>query len=234
MFPTPPLNAAVLILLESKLCHFVVDGILHESAGLHVGFDFRQLFEPIQERAEIRVRFETVGLQNPVLVEKLVHDKVNEGNVGSCEPVSFAEEVREHLEGGWQLAQVVALQLVEVWVVAEPHYTVPEVHGLFGHHVHADLLFFSLSEKVILPGDVSEDGVALGDLDVAIYKVRQVGKIKPQGEFVVEPTRLVELGRGTARKKLVLEFCPGVFQKQADGLGKPSDVPVGKCRRSHF
>ena len=85
------------------------------------------------------------------------------------------------------------------------------------------LLLRGVAAHVVLPGDVPEDGVALGDLDVSVLKTKvggvngklfqgdaynvvgKVGEVEAKGELVVDPAGLVEVGAGPTGQLAVLE-----------------------------
>ncbi len=72
----------------------------------------------------------------------------------------------------------------------------------------------------MLAGDVAEDGVGLGDLDVAVEVVGQIGEVEAEGALDAGPGAAVKVRGRTARHELVLEGSLGVLQEEADRLGQ--------------
>ena len=211
---------------KSKFGHLVVQRSLHEAGTFHVLRHLGESLEPGLEGLQVGVGLEKVGDQGLVLVDQLVHHKINKGERVSGIPGLGGQKVGEPLQLAGQALQVGLLQVLKVRVVAESHPAVPEVHRLVRHHVHHGSLRVGLPEHVVLPGDVPEDGVALGDLDIPVDVVGQVGEVQTEAVLVVEPAGLVEARGRTAGELFVLEVCTGVGQEKSDGLGQAPDVPV--------
>ena len=54
--------------------------------------------------------------------------------------------------------------------IAEPDPSIPEVHALLSHHVTPVALLVRLATEVMLPGNVSQDGMGLCQLDISCQK----------------------------------------------------------------
>ena len=66
-------------ILESKFGHFVVHGSFHEGRTLHVLRNLWQLLESGLESLQVGILLQTGWHQTLVLVHKLIHHKVHEG-----------------------------------------------------------------------------------------------------------------------------------------------------------
>ena len=55
-------------------------------------------------------------------------------------------------------------------------------------------------------------------LNVAINKVRKIGKVKAQFELLIKPAASVKVRSWSTREQLVLKLCPGVFQHDPQEL----------------
>lgn len=98
---------------------------------------------------------------------------------------------------------------------------------LFGKR-HSYLLLWCLSIKVVLLGEVSKDGGALGELHVAVDEVWKVGEVQSQGKLHLRPFLFTE------RVSLVHEISILVVEKVSDGLCQTTDVPVSEGDVRHF
>ena len=111
-------------------------------------------------------------------------------------------------------------------------YQEPEVHCLLSHHVCHGLLLLSPPQQrlVVLPGHKPQESVALAqlklkiqlqlnvalwrsNLDVAVYIIGKVGKVKAQLELLIKPAAPVKIWSGSTGEQLVFKLCAGVFQK---------------------
>ena len=215
---------------KPKFGHLVVQWSLHEAGALHVLRHLGESLQPGLEGLQVGVGLEEVGDQDLVLVDQLVHHKINKGEGVSSKPGLGGQKLGKSLQLAGQSLQVGLLQVLKVRVVAEPHPAVPQVHGLVGHHVHHGSLRVVLPEHVVLPGDVPEDGVALGDLDITVDVVGEVGEVQTEAVLVVEPAGLVEARPRSTGEQFVLEVRPGVDQEKSGWLGEAPDVPVTEDR----
>ena len=56
------------------------------------------------------------------------------------------------------------------------------------------------------------------NLDVAVYIIGKVGKVKAQFELLIKPAAPVKVRSWSTREKLVFKLCPGVFQHEPQEL----------------
>ena len=81
---------------------------------------------------------------------------------------------------------------LEVWAVEQPYRPVPEVHRLLSHHIDQCPLLVGGARQAVLPCDVAQDRVALGQLDVSVQIVGQVGKVQSERKLECQPiTKMV-------------------------------------------
>ena len=73
------LFSCIFSILESKFGHFVVHGSFHEGRTLHVLRNLWQLLESGLESLQVGILLQTCWHQTLVLVNKLIHHKVHEG-----------------------------------------------------------------------------------------------------------------------------------------------------------
>jgi len=177
---------------------------------------------PIHEGCQVGKVSQAVWHHQLVLIEKLVHVEVREGEGGSGEPFPATEEGFKLLKRCRQPSKVSFLRGFKVatskFGITEVEPSVPEVHTLVCEHIHPCSLFLCLSAKVMFPCNVAQDGVGLGQLDVSVDEIREVWEIEAKGELLVSPARLVKVRSWATGEKLVFEFRLGVSQQQPDWL----------------
>ncbi|CAN8006947.1 unnamed protein product, partial [Ixodes pacificus] len=218
--------------------HVAVEGPRDELVRLEVSrHACRPYLDAVHEGLEVGMLLQAVWGKQQVLGQHLVGNEVHiDTEVVESKVLVAAQEVREGLEGGGQALEVVPLQLVptsthKVRVVAEADPVHAEVGKLLLRHVHPQLLGPHLTEAM-LPGEVAQDGHALGDLHVPVQVVGQlrgeahlrprysayVWELETQVGLVLEPGTAVEVRRRPARVALVLHLHVHVGQQETDGL----------------
>ena len=83
--------------------HLVVNGILQELWAAHVGGHLGQPLEPLEVLPDVGEAAETVRHQQQVLINQLVHHKVNKGQAFPRVPAKMIPDCVCQPANSWQL-----------------------------------------------------------------------------------------------------------------------------------
>lgn len=169
-----------------------------------------------------------VVLEVGLALEILEEDEVGESYIIAGDKFAVAQEAGEQLQLVREAVLVGLLEIFVVRVVDDPDEVHVEVAHLGGGQVHTILVGVSLALKSVLPGQMAQDCLALGQLDIAVQIVRQVWEVQAEGELFAEPLASVEIRWAAALVKLVLVLDVGMRQQVSDGVAEPPDVPISK------
>ena len=103
---------------------------------------------------------------------------------------------------------VLALEGLELGVVAESSPLGAPVNEVALEHVALGLLLLSLATEVVLPGDVVHDGATLGELEISVNVVGELKRTKEkevrEGGGEREQGKKKKLTLGNSRPRLCL------------------------------
>ncbi len=113
-------------------------------------------------------------------IKHFIHVKIRIGQIVRCKVLPLSKKFRERLQNILQIFDVVILQVIELGVVAEADKAVAEVHGIVDHHVHSNFVLLRLSVELELASKITQDGVGLSELDIALNKAELENHVRKE------------------------------------------------------
>lgn len=137
-----------------------------------------QLLDAMQELNQVgAILLDECRREIIVLVDKLVRHKVGIRDGVARKVRTNAEEITQRLDHGRQLSVVSILGSLEVFVDCCINESIATHSQLLLYHLDANSLAFIVAGQIVLACQVAQNRQALGELELSIDVVRQLGKL---------------------------------------------------------